>query len=197
MSMSEDDPGAPSASRAEANRRVVRYALFGSAAAFAFAFSLIPLYRVLCEITGINYTDFRTSIANAGMMRTDEERWVTVHFDGSVHGGLGWEFRPEQRRMRVRVGELYETQFFASNPSRRATVGQAVPSVAPTAAALYFNKTECFCFTEQLLEAGEGREMPVRFVVDPNLPRHVEVLTLSYAFFLNENATERLSVASR
>ncbi len=187
--MSDNDPKL-------ANRQVAKIALMCSVGAFAFAFSLIPMYQVLCEITGINYTDFRTSIANAATMQSDEERWVTVQFDGTVNSGLPWQFKPGQRHMQVKLGELYETLYVATNTSRRSVVGQAVPSVAPTAAALYFNKTECFCFTEQMLEAGESRDMPVRFIVDPNLPRNLDEVTLSYVFFANDSATERLTLAT-
>ena len=95
--------------------------------------------------------------------------------------------------LRVHPGEIAEANFWAENSSDQAIVGQAIPSVAPATASLYFNKTECFCFTEQLLGAGERRRMPVRFVVDPALPDNIDTLTLSYTFFENDLATAKLS----
>ena len=94
--------------------------------------------------------------------------------------------------MQVRVGEQYETTYRAENLTDRAVVGSAVPSVAPARASGYFNKTECFCFTAQTLAAGESRDMPVRFVVDPGLPADVSTITLSYTFFRNDTLTARL-----
>ena len=98
--------------------------------------------------------------------------------------------------MQVRPGELYETSYVARNRSERDIVGSATPSVAPTRASQYFNKTECFCFTAQTLAAGESRDMPVRFIVDPDLPADVKTLTLSYTFFKNDVLTARLSEPS-
>ena len=95
--------------------------------------------------------------------------------------------------MKVHPGALTEAWFNASNASGRAIVGNAVPSVAPNTASIYFNKTECFCFTEQVLKAGESRRMPVRFVVDPKLPADIPALTLSYTFYNNELATKKLA----
>src|SRR5690606_11708741 len=110
-----------------------------------------------------------------------------------VNSRLPWAFAPEVSRIEVHPGALTEVWFDATNTSAEAIVGNAVPSVAPSAASLYFNKTECFCFTEQKLDGGESRRMPVRFVVDPRLPDHVKTLTLSYTFYENEIATRRLA----
>src|SRR5690606_12979266 len=99
--------------------------------------------------------------------------------------------RPNATRMRVRVGEQYEANYFAHNNGGRAIVGSATPSVAPARASGYFQKTECFCFTAQTLQAGETRDMPVRFIVDPALPEGVSTITLSYTFFKNDVLTER------
>ncbi|MDW8479085.1 MAG: cytochrome c oxidase assembly protein [Xanthomonadales bacterium] len=121
----------------------------------------------------------------------DESRTVIVEFDATVNSRLPWAFRPLVRRMAVHPGRLYEARYLATNLAGESTVGNAVPSVAPNAANLYFLKTECFCFTEQLLAPGESREMPVRFVIDPALPASVRTVTLSYQFFLNDLATAR------
>ncbi len=165
---------------------------------FGFGFALVPLYEVFCEVTGLRLGDGGTGrIAAADLKLPGEvaERWVTVHFDASVERGLPWRFEPQAKFMKVRVGEPTETHYVAANRAHGPIVGRAVPSVAPTQATLYFGKTECFCFTEQLLDAGEQRDMPVRFVIDPGLPEDVKVMTLSYRFYHNEEATARVAAA--
>ena len=169
--------------------------LFGVAlAAFGFAFSLVPLYRIACEkVFGVRLEQGPATVA-AGTAKADA-RWVTVEFDGAVNSKLPWTFEPEQKSMRVQVGRQYEALYAARNTSDRPIVGNAVPSVAPAKASAYFNKTECFCFTDTLLAAGESRDMPVRFIVDPDLPAGVKTLTLSYTFFKNDARTAALSSA--
>ena len=163
-------------------------------AAFAFTFALVPLYRIACEkVFGVRLEQGPATVA-AGTAKADA-RWVTVEFDGAVNSKLPWTFEPEQKSMRVQVGRQYEALYAARNTSDRPIVGNAVPSVAPAKASAYFNKTECFCFTEQLLAAGESRDMPVRFIVDPDLPAGVKTLTLSYTFFKNDARTAALSSA--
>lgn len=163
--------------------------LVAAALAFGFTFSLVPLYRIACEkVLGIRVDN---TAATASAAAVDEDRWVTVEFDGGVNSKLPWQFRPTEASMRVRPGEQYETMYYAHNDSDRTIVGSAVPSVAPARASGYFSKTECFCFTAQTLHAGEGRDMPVRFIVDPALPANVKTLTLSYTFFKNDALTEQ------
>ena len=125
----------------------------------------------------------------------EQTRWVTVQFDGGVNSKLPWQFAPQQPSMRVQVGRQYEAKYLARNTSDRGIVGSAVPSVAPARASAYFNKTECFCFTAQTLAAGEARDMPVRFIVDPALPAGVKTITLSYTFFKNDALTAELQAA--
>ena len=172
------------------HRRVVKRALLACAGAFFFCFSLIPIYDIYCEITGVNG---KTGQLGAGSvpLQIDTSRTITVQFDGASHSSLPWRFRPEVAEIKVHPGELTTALYYAENTDDQPLVGQAVPSVAPNVASIYFNKTECFCFTEQLLQPGESREMPVRFVIDPELPKEVKVVTLSYTFFLNELATQR------
>jgi len=169
-------------------------------AAFAFSFSLIPLYRIACEkVLGIRLE--RTAAPSAELRagsgvadaKPANERVITVQFDGGVNSKLPWRFAPNQLTMTVRPGEQYQGSYTATNTSTRAIVGSAVPSVAPARASGYFAKTECFCFTAQTLQAGETRDMPVRFIVDPNLPADVKTITLSYTFFKNDALTERLA----
>ena len=161
--------------------------------AFGFSFALVPLYRIACEkVFGIRLERGAADPGDA-MASARSERMVTVTFDGGVNSKLPWEFGPRQMSMQVRPGELYETTYFARNKSDRDIVGSATPSVAPARASKYFNKTECFCFTAQTLVAGETREMPVRFIVDPDLPEDVRTVTLSYTFFKNDVLTARLA----
>jgi len=164
-----------------------------SAASFVFAFSLVPLYRIACEkVFGIKLEQGPAGESRVAGMAVDEDRWVTVEFDANVNSHLPWEFKPTRLSMQVQPGKLYEMDYVARNVSDHAIVGNAAPSVAPSTASTYFNKTECFCFTEQLLAAGEERLMPVRFIVDPALPEHVTTLTLSYTFFSNDTETAKL-----
>ncbi|MDO5609848.1 MAG: cytochrome c oxidase assembly protein [Pseudomonadota bacterium] len=159
--------------------------------AFGFSFALVPLYRIACEkVLGIRLEQGPADLAAATRRGVDEDRWVTVQFDGGVNSALPWEFRPHQLTMKVQPGKQYETTYYAKNTSQRTIVGSAVPSVAPAHGSRYFSKTECFCFTAQTLQPGEGRDMPVRFIVDPALPKDIKTLTLSYAFFRNDTLTD-------
>ena len=180
----------------DARRRAGWVKMAGVAlAAFAFTFSLVPLYRIACEkVFGIRLEQgpgqVRAAAANAS-----KTRLVTVQFDGGVNSKLPWAFQPEQLIMQVVPGELNEAMYFARNDGERAIVGSAVPSVAPARASGHFTKTECFCFTAQTLQPGESRDMPVRFIVDADLPDDVKTITLSYTFFKNDDLTARLGVA--
>ncbi|HEX5755479.1 MAG TPA: cytochrome c oxidase assembly protein [Arenimonas sp.] len=168
-----------------------------SAGSFVFAFSLVPLYRIACEkVFGIKLEAGAADAARVGDMRADESRTVRVEFDANVNSKLPWSFAPKTLHLDVQPGKAYEVNYIARNESDAAIVGNAAPSVAPTVASGYFNKTECFCFTEQLLAAGEERLMPVRFIVSPDLPDNVQTLTLSYTFFSNDVATAKLVAAA-
>ncbi len=167
-----------------------------SLAAFAFTFSLVPLYRIACEkVFGIRLERVAgqqgPGEAQAAAL-APKARTVTVQFDGGVNSKLPWAFHPEQLTMQVVPGELNEALYFARNDGKNTIVGSAVPSVAPSRASGYFTKTECFCFTAQTLQAGEKRDMPVRFIVDPHLPADVKTITLSYTFFKNDAMTAQL-----
>jgi cytochrome c oxidase assembly protein subunit 11 len=165
-------------------------------AAFAFTFALVPLYRIACEkVFGVRLERSAVQPDAKGAASAGNARWVTVQFDGGVNSKLPWTFRPEQLSLRVRPGQQYEAKYFAQNASDHAIVGNAVPSVAPARASGYFSKTECFCFTAQTLAAGESRDMPVRFIVDPKLPDNVHTITLSYTFYKNATLTAQLPPA--
>ena len=156
--------------------------------AFALTFALVPLYRIACEkVFGIRLE--RTAAEGVADAKATAARVITVQFDGGVNSKLPWDFSPNQVTMQIVPGQQYETTYHARNTSDRVVVGSAVPSVAPARASGYFSKTECFCFTAQTLKAGEVREMPVRFIVDPNLPADVKTITLSYTFFKNDTLT--------
>lgn len=180
------------------NRRVLRRALWLTAGSFLFCFSLVPAYRIACEkVFGIKLANAAAGEQQVDALGVDRSRLVTVQFDAGVNSALAWQFAPKVGSVRVHPGELTEAWYTASNVSGQALVGQAVPSVAPSTASTYFNKTECFCFTEQLLGANETREMPLKFVVDPKLPADVDTITLSYTFFLNDIATRRAADAGK
>lgn len=153
-------------------------------AMFGFGFLLVPLYDAFCEITGLGG---RTNTEALTLAETpDEDRLITVEFVATVNEYGPWEFEPTVTKMRVHPGKLYDTTFFAKNLLPRSAVGQAVPSVSPPIAARHFKKTECFCFTDQPFDAGEAKDMPVRFLVDTELPAHIDTVTLSYTFFVAE-----------
>lgn len=179
------------------NIRLLRTIGLIATASFVFAFSLGPLYRLACEkVFGISLERGPVGEARVAGMTVDEDRWITVEFDATVNSRLPWTFKPEQGSMRVQPGRVHEASYVARNDADHAIVGNAVPSVAPSSASAWFSKTECFCFTEQRLDAGEERRMPVRFVVDPDLDPTIRTLTLSYVFYNNESATARLAAES-
>ena len=171
-----------------ANRRVVRRLAVVVLAMFGFGFALVPLYDVFCDVTGINGKTGRIAAEEALSRQVDEQRLVTVEFVATVNSDLPWEFRPLVRKIQVHPGEIREVNYFAQNRTNRTVAGQAIPSLAPGVAAKYFNKTECFCFTRQTLGPGEGRDMPLRFVVDPDLPAEVRTVSLSYTFYPAQGA---------
>jgi cytochrome c oxidase assembly protein subunit 11 len=150
---------------------------------FGFGYALVPLYDVFCDITGLNGKTGSVDAEQAGNMIIDESRWVNVEFISSVNSELNWQFKPQVTSVKVRPGALNDAIFTAKNNTNHSLTGQAVPSVAPGQAAKYFNKTECFCFTKQELKAGESKEMPLKFIVDRDLPKGIRTITLSYTFF--------------
>ncbi len=157
-------------------------------AMFGFGYLMVPIYDIICEVTGLNGKTGRVSISEAAA-EVAEDRLVTVEFVASVNSGGTWKFEPAVKEMQVRPGELNEAMYFAQNLSSNAVVGQATPSVSPQAAAKYFNKTECFCFTRQPFEPKASKEMPLTFIIDPDLPINVDRVTLSYTFFKSPDQT--------
>jgi cytochrome c oxidase assembly protein subunit 11 len=168
--------------RQRANRNMTWKLLAIAAGAFGFGFALVPLYNVLCSVTG--YGDQTKLLQKvAAIEHPDVNRTVTVEFLADVASNGEWEFRPLQRTIQVHPGQLYTAQFYAKNLTGRDTVAQAVPNIAPSETAAYFHKTECFCFAPQHFKLDEGRNMPVRFIIDPALPAHIDMITLAYTFY--------------
>ena len=164
------------------NRSLALRLVLMAAGSFAFGFALVPLYNVLCDITG--YGD-RTKLRQAASVveAPDESRTVTIELLSSVPTFGSWEFRPERAQIEVHPGKLSEAKFYARNLRAQPVTAQAVPSIAPLQATQYFHKTECFCFTPQRFGAQQARELTVRFIVDPKLPPDIDRLTLGYALY--------------
>lgn len=165
-------------------------------AMFGFGFLLVPLYSVFCDITGLGGRTSDVAVT-APVETPDTDRLIRVEFVANLNQYAPWEFHPAVASMDVHPGELYDTTFYARNLTGKALVGQAVPSVAPGDAAKYFHKTECFCFTAQSFEPEEGRDMPLQFIVDPDLPAHIDRLTLSYTFFVKQQLAATARDADR
>jgi len=154
---------------------------------FAFGYALVPIYRAICEVTGINILALGEkqvpgrSRVDPVNTQVDTSRTITVEFDANVRGP--WHFKPAVRSMEVHPGQLATVMYEFQNVQNRTMAAQAIPSYAPRQAANHFNKLECFCFNQYTLAPGERREWPVAFVIDPKLPKDVKTITLSYTFF--------------
>lgn len=169
---------------ARANRRLVPKLFLAAVAMFGFGYLLVPLYDIICDITGLNGKTRSEAVAMTDNPDgVDTSRTITVEFVASLNAGAPWEFRPAVRRMEVHPGEFYETSYIATNLTGREMIGQAVPSVAPGTAGIHFQKVECFCFNRQDFGPGETKDMPLLFRIDPRLADNVSVVTLSYTFF--------------
>lgn len=169
--------------------RTTKKSLLVTVGMFGFGFALIPLYSVICDVFGLNgrFIDLKKTeqaayVANVEK-RVDTSRKVRIEFLTTLNQNLNWEFRAKQNTIDVYPGKVNEVMFYAKNLTNRKIVAQAVPSVSPGNAAKYFSKMECFCFTNQTFEPGEARDMPLRFYVDPNLPKKVKTISLGYTFF--------------
>ncbi len=165
------------------NRTTLRKLLVVSVLMFGFGWALVPLYRKICEVTGINVLTSRNADAEDAARNTqvDRTRTVIVEFDANKQGA--WRFRPHKNYVEAYPGQLVQVQYDLVNLDDRPMAGQAIPSYAPLQAAQYVQKLECFCFQQQILAAGETRQFPVLFFIDPKLPADVKTITLSYTFF--------------
>jgi len=150
---------------------------------FGFGFVLVPIYDVLCKVTGLGGRTGGLYVYDPAKVQPDESRDVKVTFLTNTNDGMTWTFRAEQGAVHVHPGELNEAKFYVRNTSDHVMVAQAVPSLAPGNAAEFFHKTECFCFNRQVLQPGQELEMPMRFFVSPELPRGLDSISLSYTLF--------------
>ena len=150
---------------------------------FGFGFALVPLYDVFCDITGLNGKTGRIEASQIDASLVDTSRTIEVRFLAGTNTGLPWSFKPLVKKMEVHPGQVYEAVYRVRSSSKDSTLGQAVPSVSPGQAAQHFNKTECFCFTQQELAGFETRDMPLRFIVGTDISEKIEQITLSYTFF--------------
>jgi cytochrome c oxidase assembly protein subunit 11 len=167
---------------------------------FAFGYALVPLYKTICEMTGINVLALSDKLTSGqkttlpSNTQVDTSRTITVEFDANSRGP--WDFKPAQRSLQVHPGELATVMYEFQNIQNRRMSAQAIPSYAPQQAAAHFNKLECFCFNQYTLEPGEKKSWPVAFVIDPKLSRDVTTITLSYTFFEVGGKTPPAPVAS-
>jgi len=167
-----------------ANSRIVRKTVLIVVAMFFFGFVALPkLYDLICDSFGLNGQTEQVAMAEAAKVDIDKSRVVRVTFSSIVNTKLPWGFKPEVKEVKLHPGELKKVNYFAQNLSGSDVVGQAVYSVSPVEAARYFKKTECFCYTQQLLKSGETKTMPVLFMLEPDLPKNIKEVTLSYTFF--------------
>ncbi len=149
---------------------------------FGFGYALIPIYKQICELTGINIlTPKDIDLKEIKNSQVDMSREVTIEFDANTQGP--WRFRPTVSSLKVHPGEMAQVVYEVVNKQSYKMDAQAIPSYAPQQATAYFKKMECFCFKQQTLEANEARQMPVTFYIDPALPKDVKTITLSYTFF--------------
>lgn len=164
------------------NRRLLRRLMVTALLMFGFGFALVPFYRKICEITGINVLAVQESADSAGLnTQVDASRTISVEFDANTTGPL--RFRPQVGSLQVHPGEIAQVVYEVSNLQGRSLQAQAIPSYAPQQAGPHFRKLECFCFSQQSLGPNETRRMPVVFSIDPALPKDVTTVTLSYTFF--------------
>ncbi|MCE2572349.1 cytochrome c oxidase assembly protein [Motilimonas eburnea] len=166
------------------SRRLITGLCATVVAMFGFGFALVPLYQVFCDITGFNgNTSNIVQAQTQGSDGVDYSRLVTVEFVTYISKGMQWQLTPQVEQMQVHPGQMIDMEFIATNLSREDQVGQAVPSVSPGQGANYFNKTECFCFNQQPLKAGDSASLPLRFFVATDLPQGIQTLTLSYTLY--------------
>lgn len=182
------------------NIRMVRKLAVITVGMFAFGYALVPIYKTICEITGINILALgdrsipgATPVGPANT-QVDTSRTITVEFDANSRGP--WEFKPALRSVQVHPGELTTVMYEFQNTQNRRMSAQAIPSYAPQQAAAHFNKVECFCFNQYTLDPGEKKQWPVAFVIDPKLSKDVKTITLSYTFFEVGGKTPPAPVAS-
>lgn len=164
------------------NRQMLTKLLVVAVMMFGFGYALVPIYKKICEITGVNLLTPKDSmVGDIKNTQVDKSRTITIEFDATAQGP--WRFRPTVSSMQVHPGEMAQVVYEVVNTQARAVDAQAIPSYAPQQASAYFKKMECFCFKQQTLGPNEAKQMPVVFFIDPALPKDVKTITLSYTFF--------------
>lgn len=166
----------------KATSKLVKKLVLAVVGMFGFGFMLVPIYDVFCDLTGLNGKT-ASSAYEAVDVKIDTSRTITVQFIASNNDKMNWAFKPEKTMIKVHPGQAVSTSFFAKNPAAYTMDAQAIPSISPGRAAEYFHKTECFCFNQQTLAAGESLDMPLQFIVDQDLPKSIKTITLSYTLF--------------
>ncbi|MCK4841899.1 MAG: cytochrome c oxidase assembly protein [Methylococcales bacterium] len=166
------------------NTRLVRKLVFIVLAMFGFGYALVPLYDVFCDITGLNGKTNKDAVAEV-VYEIDKSREITIEFITSVNNSAPIAFTTEKYKMKIHPGQYYTVNFYAKNETDKKMLARAIPSVTPGLAAEYLEKIECFCFSDQTFEPNQGKSMPVRFVVNPELPARYKTITLAYTFFDN------------
>jgi cytochrome c oxidase assembly protein subunit 11 len=168
--------------RLRLNRKMLGKLVVVAVVMFGFGYALVPVYRQMCELLGINVLTQKDGMAvRDANTQIDTTRTITVELDGNAQGP--WRFRPTTSSIQVHPGELATVMYEVVNTQNRTVQAQAIPSYAPQSATPHFKKVECFCFKQQTLKPNEARQMPVVFFIDPALPREVKTITLSYTFF--------------
>ena len=166
------------------NAKLVKKLVFIVFAMFGFGYALVPIYDVFCDIAGINGKTSEKAEQEVEY-KIDLSREMTIEFITSLNESAPMEFNSETNKMKIHPGQYYTVNFYAENKTEKKMVARAIPSVSPGLAAEYLKKTECFCFSEQTFEPHEKKSMPVRFVIDPELPERYKTITLAYTFFDN------------
>ena len=165
------------------NRSLVTRLLLSAVAMFGFGFALVPLYDIFCEVTGIRTPIVATEADSIIERPGHEARTIRLEMLASTNGGAPWEFAPVDDILEIQTGRMLDINYRATNLSGREITGVATPDVRPAEAAKYFRKIECFCFNEQKFAKDESRDMLVRFYVEPDLPAHIDTITLAYTLF--------------
>jgi cytochrome c oxidase assembly protein subunit 11 len=169
-----------STAQTRANTAMLRKLLVVACVMFGFGFAMVPFYKKLCEVTGLNNIIKRDTVTST---QIDASRTLTMEFDSNVRSDLPWTFRPVEAKVTFHPGELVQVEFEVRNNSDRVLTGQAIPSWGPQVAGVHIRKLDCFCFKQQTLQPHEVRRMPVVFVIETTLPDDVNYVTMSYTFF--------------
>lgn len=165
----------------EPNLAMLKKLLVVAMVMFAFGYAMIPFYKKICEVTGLNNLLQPDTLVEE-TQQVDTSRLLTVELDANTRG-LPWQFKPLQSTVQMHPGELVEVMYEIKNTSDREVTGQAIPSYAPLLVSQYIKKLECFCFTKQVLKPYEVRQMPVQFLIESEFPEDINTLSISYTFF--------------